>query len=208
MALTLLERFNFNTDFIKIGAPNQFDRFIAPTSITIHNTTKADCSVKTLMHARYLKGPKAEQIDESCTTTQSRQVHFQGFLKQTLTYKTAIHPYNFFREPMGTVIKNLAIEVSAQAKNLKTILLEGRDVTNNKVFNGTKWLVNFDEFTTQDHDLDVYILMDGDPGSTATITVTGIGLKPASTSDKKAFGPNGYTYYMKEINTDADNRSF
>ncbi|RDC62879.1 hypothetical protein [Adhaeribacter pallidiroseus] len=102
---------------------------------------------------------------------------------------------------MSKVIQNLNIEVSNHARNLITVLLEGRDVTNSKIFTGSKWVLKFDEFTTQDDDLDVFILMNGDPGVDASIKVSGIGLAPPETSDEKTFGPNSFAFYSKEIKT-------
>ena len=102
---------------------------------------------------------------------------------------------------MSKIIKDLIIEVSIHARNLRVVFLEGRDVTNSKIFTGSKWVLQFDEFTTQDDDLDVFILMNGDPGVEVNISVTGKGLNPEKTSDQKTFGPNSFTFYSKEIQT-------
>lgn len=102
---------------------------------------------------------------------------------------------------MGKIINDLTIEVSNHARNLHLVLLEGRDVTNSKIFTGSKWILKFDEFTTQDDDLDVFILINGDPGVAVNIVITGTGLSPKQISDQKIFGPNSFTFYSKEILT-------
>lgn len=101
---------------------------------------------------------------------------------------------------MSKKIKNLSVKISNHAMQVFSLLLEGENVTNGLVYTGSGWVLNLKEFVTKDDDLDVFVVIKGDPGVTATIVVDGDGLNPKTTTEPVSFeAAHGYANCNLEI---------